>query len=399
MIKLGQQMLLSKNPSLVFISNGITPYGTHFLERIAGELFDFKLHTIYSYEFSMGKWQITLKPILNAVVLGKDEYAIQHYNLSAIRHSYSRYLQLVKEIKTISPIAVIVLGYGNIAHYLLIEWCYKNDIACLILGDSNILGDCNSGLRSFIKSIIVKRVVSCCSAFLPCGTLGSQYFEKYGARPEQIFFSPVEPDYSLIEEISTDTVKSLTMQFKFDPDRYRLIYSGRLVAIKRLDLLIDAFAKIAEQRSEWDLLIVGGGSLEAELKMRIPDWLRHRVYWTGFVSSQEHMSALYQFADILVLPSDYEPWALVVNEAVCAGLALVCSDAVGAAFELLCDGENGRYFHAGDVESLIEALLDVTKAENLLKYKIASKQILSLWRKKADPVDGLRCALEYCFRT
>jgi len=189
------------------------------------------------------------------------------------------------------------------------------------------------------------------------------------------------------------------MQFKFDPDRYRLIYSGRLVAIKRLDLLIDAFAKIAEQRSEWDLLIVGGGSLEAELKMRIPDWLRHRVYWTGFVSSQEHMSALYQFADILVLPSDYEPWALVVNEAVCAGLALVCSDAVGAAFELLCDGENGRYFHAGDVESLIEALLDVTKAENLLKYKIASKQILSLWRKKADPVDGLRCALEYCFRT
>ena len=44
---------------------------------------------------------------------------------------------------------------------------------------------------------------------------------------------------------------------------------------------------------------------------------------------------MYRSCDVLVIPSDYEPWALVVNEAAAAGLAIVASNVVGAAAELV----------------------------------------------------------------
>ena len=241
----------------------------------------------------------------------------------------------------------------------------------------------------------MSRTVSRCSAILPCGTLGTRYFQKYGARPEQIFFSPPEPDYSLIEDAVPTVVASLAAEYRLDPGRRYLIYSGRLETVKRVDLLIDAFAQVAEQRPGWDLIIAGGGSLEAKLKARVPNRLQPRVLWTGFVGSPQRMAAHYLLADVLVLPSDYEPWALVVNEAACAGLAIVCSDFVGAAAELLRDRENGCSFQANNAASLVAALVDVTDEDNLRRYKAASPGILKNWRKSADPIEGLRRALEF----
>ena len=393
-----QRGLLSSKPTLVVVSNGITPYGAHFLRRVANEFSDFTLRTIYSYEFGMGHWQISPHPSINAVILGKGEEATGQRGIAAIRNGWTRYGQLVREIRASSPAAVIILGYYPVAHFLTIEWCHRSGIPCLMLADSNILGDKNGRIKAWIKKWVVSRAVSRCRAILPCGTLGARYFQKYGARPEQIFFAPPEPDYSLIEDAVPIVVASLAAECRLDPGRRRLIYSGRLVAIKRVDLLIDAFARVAEQRPGWDLLIAGGGPLEAELKARVPNRLQPRVLWTGFVGSPQRMSALYRLADVLVLPSDYEPWALVVNEAACAGLALICSDVVGAAAELLRDRENGCSFRADNAASLVAALVDVTDEDNLRRYKAASPGILKNWRKSADPVEGRRRALEFSFQ-
>jgi glycosyltransferase involved in cell wall biosynthesis len=125
----------------------------------------------------------------------------------------------------------------------------------------------------------------------------------------------------------------------------------------------------------------------------VPERLRARVVWTGFLGVQADVTAVYRLSDVLVLPSDFEPWALVVNEAVAAGLAVVASDAVGAALELVQDGVNGYLFPAGDVAVLTDRLLKVTDQANLHRMKAASPQVLADWRAKADPVNGLRAAL------
>ena len=83
----------------------------------------------------------------------------------------------------------------------------------------------------------------------------------------------------------------------------------------------------------------------------------------------------------------------MINEAPAAGLAIVSTDVAGASAELVRDGINGRLFPAGNLPQLTAALLDVTATENIERYKNASKEVLDDWRKRSDPIDGLRRAL------
>jgi glycosyltransferase involved in cell wall biosynthesis len=182
-------------------------------------------------------------------------------------------------------------------------------------------------------------------------------------------------------------------RFDLSPGRRRLIYSGRLVGLKRVDLLIDAFASIAADRPEWDLVVLGDGTLKANLMARVPTELAKRVRWLGFIDNQELVSAIYRSCDMLVLPSDYEPWALVVNEAAAAGLAIVASDSVGAAAELVRTGVNGEIFLSGNLRDLSAKLTLVTDSAKIDRFKAGSNTVLAEWRSSADPVEGLRQAL------
>jgi glycosyltransferase involved in cell wall biosynthesis len=139
--------------------------------------------------------------------------------------------------------------------------------------------------------------------------------------------------------------------------------------------------------------MIGEGDLRDSLRGRVGPELAARVTWTGFLDDQAAISALYRLSDVLVLPSDHEPWALVINEAAAAGLAIVSSNVVGAAAELVRDGVNGRIFPAGDLKGVTDCLMDVTVAAKADAMKAASATVLADWRRRGDPVAGLRQAL------
>jgi glycosyltransferase involved in cell wall biosynthesis len=230
---------------------------------------------------------------------------------------------------------------------------------------------------------------------LCCGQLGQAFYERYGVPPDRIFRFPNEPDYDLVRQLPADRVTRVAERFGFRPDRRRVVFSGRLVPGKGLDLIVDAFAAVAGDRPDWDLVIVGDGPLRAGLEGRVPAPLRGRVTFTGFFADQADVSAVYRASDVLVLASDREAWALVVNEAVAAGLAVVCSTAVGAVPELVIDRVNGRQFPPGDLPALTACLLDATDPDKVGAYKAAAAGVLADWRAVGDPVDGLARALAF----
>jgi glycosyltransferase involved in cell wall biosynthesis len=232
-------------------------------------------------------------------------------------------------------------------------------------------------------------------AVLACGSLGRAYFEKYGVPPGDVFYSPYEPNYQLIQSLDGDKLRESADRFALKAGRHRIVFSGRMKPVKRPELLIQAYVGIAGRRPDWDLVMIGDGPMRDELKRMIPAELAGRVIWTGFLDDQATVSALYRNCDVLALPSDYEPWALVINEAVAAGLAVVCSDVVGAAAELVTPGVNGEKFPAGSLSGLTDALLRATDPARVDNYKAASAPILERWRELADPVEGLRKALAH----
>jgi len=113
------------------------------------------------------------------------------------------------------------------------------------------------------------------------------------------------------------------------------------------------------------------------------------------MDSVSDIAALYALCDVLVLPSDYEPWGVVVAEAA-TRLALVASSTVGAAADLLKDGLNGRFFEPGNLHSLHSALMEVSSSETIDRMKAASPRVLATWRAQSDPVANLRLSLRDC---
>jgi glycosyltransferase involved in cell wall biosynthesis len=131
------------------------------------------------------------------------------------------------------------------------------------------------------------------------------------------------------------------------------LFCGQMIERKGVDVLLEAFASVRDQRAR--LLLVGR---EAEL----PRWLaeleepvRRRIEYAGF-QAPEALPAFFARAEVFVLPSRYDGWGVVVNQALGAGLPLLCTEAVGAAFDLIEPGVNGLRLPAGDFEALAAAM-------------------------------------------
>jgi len=381
-------------PALAILANVQTPYRLHMHRRYAAEIPELRLWSLYFARVGHNEGS-ALDERIGPVPLGQD-YQVRRFPIQWL-HEWAIGGRVIRWLKSHPGVrAVMVLGYLGGTRTRVIRWCFRRRIPVLVWGDSNIRGDRGRGLRAFVKRLALPRLLRRCGACVCCGRLGREFFLRYGADPSRVFVSPYEPDYRLIREMPPERIEQAKQKFGLKNGRRRIVYSGRLSVEKRVDLLIEAFARVAHQRAKWDLVIVGGGALEADLKGRVPQTLRDRLIWTGFLDNQADISAIYRASDVLVLPSDFEPWALVINEAVAAGMAVVASDVVGAAAELVRDRENGRIFPAGNVNALAQCLLDVTDTENTDRYKAAAAPILAEWRRVGDPVQGLRQALVAC---
>ncbi len=142
-----------------------------------------------------------------------------------------------------------------------------------------------------------------------------------------------------------------------------VLVSGKLLSRKRPHDALEACALVA-QHAAVSLAYVGDGVERPALERRARDLGLSDVVFLGF-RNQSDLPALYSAADLLVLPSEFEPWGMVVNEAMCCGLPVVVSDKVGAASDLVADGINGFVYSAGDVPALAERVLRLVKDEGL----------------------------------
>jgi glycosyltransferase involved in cell wall biosynthesis len=111
----------------------------------------------------------------------------------------------------------------------------------------------------------------------------------------------------------------------------------------------------------------------------LPESVRARICYAGF----QPPDALPQFfaqADVFVLPSRYDGWGVVVNQALGAGLPIIASDQVGAAFELIRASENGFIFPAGDTNALAAAMRQYTTTPALAEaHAAASRRLRDEW--------------------
>ncbi len=143
--------------------------------------------------------------------------------------------------------------------------------------------------------------------------------------------------------------------------RREILFVGRLVAKKGVEILVEAFARIAVRYSGWRLTVVGDGPDRKGLERRVSELsLGGRVEFAGRVANAA-LPAYYQRAGFFVFPSlvaadgDREGFGLVAAEALGCECPVIAGD-LPAVRDIIRDGETGLMVPPGNVEALAQAM-------------------------------------------
>lgn len=133
---------------------------------------------------------------------------------------------------------------------------------------------------------------------------------------------------------------------------------SRLSQEKNIPTLLDAFQRYRSAGGTWHLAIAGTGPDAERLRDSLPSSFNDYVHWLGW-TDYITLPLLYRHASCFILPSTIEPWGLVVNEAMAAGLPIVISYQCGCYPELCHEGKNGFGFSPFDVERLTKLMCHI----------------------------------------
>ena len=157
----------------------------------------------------------------------------------------------------------------------------------------------------------------------------------------------------------------------------RLLALGRLEHQKGFDLLIEAFAPLADTFPDWGLMIVGRGSEEAPLRRAIDGaGLHPRVQLVG--ATRDPLATL-RDSDLFVFPSRYEGFPLTLVEAMTEGLPVVSFDCPAGPNEIITHDVDGLLVPPSDVVGLRETLARAMGDDGLRSRLGAEARVSTQW--------------------
>ena len=293
------------------------------------------------------------------------------------------------EIKNNRPDVVILMSWMNITWWVAILACQFFKIPFLYMTDANVRDDLtNRGWKNWFKKVLLgKMLFPLTSGFLCSGEANRQLYTRYGVPDEKLFNFAFSWGYKALLGAS-DSLKPKRQQLRAElgipEDTFLFLFSGRLSREKRPFDLLEAYWRVTSPNKA--LLFVGDGQLKSELVTYVADHGLDGVNCAGFQDRVEILK-YYAICDVLVLPSSYEPWGMVVNEAMCFGNPVIVSDQVGAGMDLVVHGYNGYVFPSGDVEAMASAfnhLMGLSEEERL-EMGSRSRELMEKWTEKHLP--------------
>ena len=225
-------------------------------------------------------------------------------------------------------------------------------MATLVLGSTGtpfaIYAECpdhtisRSGLRRGARAVVGHWVSRQASGLFAVSHFARDYFGKFGVQEQHIY------PFGYFRN-------AVAPRMAPDSDNVSIVYIGQLVRRKGIDILLNAMAPLWPRFPGMRLRLVGVGPELASIVAKVQrDRLEGRVVLEGARSSS-HIHELLARASLLILPSRWDGWGLVISEALSAGVPVIASDRCGAA-DLIVHGVNGYIFRSEDVESLRSVL-------------------------------------------
>jgi len=276
---------------------------------------------------------------------------------------------------------VFVSGYAFASAWVAILSAKWHGVTLILSTDSHDLQSrrFRSPLGLWIKRRIVRHIFGLADIVLGCSQGSVDYLRSLGISGDRIVLAPFVVDNSWwIEKAAEADRPSVRESWSIPENASVLLYCAKLQPWKRPEEALEAFAKAGVPNSY--LVFVGDGPLRSTLEARAKALgIDSSVRWLGLVN-QSRLPSVYRASDLLVLPSEHEPFGLVVNEAMLCGCPVVVSDRVGAKYDLVRQGQTGYVYFSGDVNGLAAILTRLlTDREDLRRMGEAARRRMETW--------------------
>lgn len=250
--------------------------------------------------------------------------------------------------------------------------------------------------KRFIKALFWPWLFRLADQVIIPSTRSRELILSLGISPERVTLTPycVDNDWWSARAARVNRTTART-SLGIPPGSLAILFCAKLQPWKRpLDLL---YAIARANRSELFVLFAGDGPLYKTLETEARQLgITHNVKFLGFIN-QQTLPEIYRAADLMVLPSEYEPFGVVVNEAILCSCPVLASDQVGAAHDLIRPVLPGFVFPSGDLDFLSSALLKLLGNPGVLEHArsalLASVQAWSPAQNISATVEAIESAI------
>jgi glycosyltransferase involved in cell wall biosynthesis len=256
--------------------------------------------------------------------------------------------------------SVLVNGYAYAFERQIVRAARKLGLRILFRGEvtDDPRETARGALRSPLRGLYLRWFYAHVDAFCYIGKRAREHFLGLGVEESRLFFSPYSVDSSLFRAQRAEWDRERARRELGIPvDARVILFSGKLIPRKAPLLLLEAARSLRHLERTW-LLVVGDGELREPVAALGNEVLGERFLAPGFVN-QSRLGAYFGAADVFVLPSRFETWGLVVNEAMEFGLPVVVGSKVGCHPDLVVPGATGLVFPDGDRNALARALEEI----------------------------------------
>lgn len=253
--------------------------------------------------------------------------------------------------------AALVLGYMHRFERQVVVAARRRGLRTLMRGEmtDEMPYEGRSRLKTGIRDLYLRWFYRYVDAFCCIGTHAEEHFRRRGIPSNRLYRSSYCVDDSLFERQRQTTDRGQARaSLGAAPNDVVIMFSGKFIPRKAPHLLLNAVADLGTTRRVI-LALIGDGELRGDLRAAAHERLGDRARFPGFVN-QSALGAYYAAADIFVLPSEFETWGLVVNEAMQFALPVVASDRCGCVPDLVLSGRTGLVFPAGNRAELTACL-------------------------------------------
>jgi glycosyltransferase involved in cell wall biosynthesis len=263
---------------ILLLNNLPAPYFTPLFARLA-ELLEGRLTVCYSSDWNQTVgWEADSTGEANqAIILDRRAPRLRHWFGSGAAAA----LALWRELRANPPDFVICYGYTLLPQFVLLLWAIASRTPYALSGDANFYNDAPKGLKGIGRTFWLRFVVGKAAALIAVGSASRMFWEKYGARPEQIFQSGFAVNNEALAEASLNRVSSPTVREglsfvnkaladaratdTFAEGRKTVfLFVGRLVERKNVRLILQAARRLDSER--FAVVIAGSGEQFDELK-------------------------------------------------------------------------------------------------------------------------------------